>query len=291
LQPDKIIIEKVLSFVPGYQKTEVSVLRLDKIHPLISGNKWFKLRYYLEEAAIQNKKHIVTFGGAWSNHIVATAAACQWKGFSCTGIIRGEEPGELSATLLKAKELGMELCFMSRDDYRAKKIPVHFQREEFYSIPEGGYGAPGLRGAATIADLFDHSAYTHVCCATGTGTMLAGLQTALACPVIGVSVLKTDGGLAQQIQSLLPAASKQVTVLHNYHFGGYARHTPELLEFMNTFYRQTGIPSDFVYTGKLFFAISDLLQKKFFPPESRLLLIHSGGLQGNASLSKDTLIF
>jgi 1-aminocyclopropane-1-carboxylate deaminase len=276
------------------KEIEVSVLRLDRLHPDIPGNKWFKLRYYLEEARAGHKTTIITFGGAWSNHIIATAAACKMMGLRATGIIRGEEPATLSPTLLQAREWDMQLVFIPRSAYREKYIPAELLTEESYVINEGGYGEPGARGAATITDHCSKD-FTHYCCAAGTGTMMAGLINAATGTqqVIGIPVLKNNGEPHTQIQALLTrkdvAANWQL--VHDYHFGGYAKSSPELFRFMNHFYEQTGIPSDFVYTGKLFYAVTDLIRENFFAPGSKLLLVHSGGLQGNASLRKGTLIF
>ena len=269
----------------------VSVLRLDKIHPVISGNKWFKLQYYINEAKEQYKK-IVTFGGAYSNHIVATAATCKMNGMSCEGIIRGQESPVLSQTLIQAKEYGMRLHFISREEYSEKKIPPKFQTDEYYLINEGGYGEKGAMGAMEILNYYKED-FTHCCCAVGTGTMMAGLTRALSSrqKVIGISVLKNNYDLDKNVQSLLSDEPKEWQIIHDYHFGGYAKYKPGLIEFMNEFYRRTQIPSDFVYTGKLFFAISDLIENNFFPAGSKLLLIHSGGLQGNSSLAKGTLIY
>jgi 1-aminocyclopropane-1-carboxylate deaminase len=275
------------------KKVTADVLRLDKIHPLISGNKWFKLRYYLEEAKKLNKKTIATFGGAWSNHILATAAACKIQQLHSIGIIRGEEAAILSPTLAKAKEMGMQLFFIRRENYAQKKIPAEINKEEVYFINEGGYGSKGADGANTILDFCERENYTHFCCAAGTGTMLAGLikNASVQQQITGISVLKNNMDLTPNTQSLLNEKADNFQIIHNYHFGGYAKYKPELITFMNTFYQQTQIPSDFVYTGKLFYAISDLIKNDFFKPGSRLLLIHSGGLQGNSSLSKGTLIF
>jgi 1-aminocyclopropane-1-carboxylate deaminase len=274
---------------------QVMVLRLDKIHPLISGNKLFKLRYYLEEAKAQKKKNIITFGGAWSNHILATAAACRMHGLHVTGIIRGEEPLVLSPTLQEAKKEGMQLVFVSREEYALKHIPAQLNITDSYIINEGGYGEPGARGAGTMLDLCTKD-FTHYCCAAGTGTMTAGLVNA-AKPgnhIVAISVLKNSFGLESMINTLItgkndPSASWKL--INDYHFGGYAKYQPALLRFMNDFYQQTDIPSDFVYTGKLFYAVMDLAKKGFFPQRSRLLLVHSGGLQGNHSLKKGTLLW
>ncbi|HEV7783058.1 MAG TPA: pyridoxal-phosphate dependent enzyme [Chitinophagaceae bacterium] len=272
---------------------EVDILRLDKIHPFVSGNKWFKLRYYLEAARTEGRKTILTFGGAWSNHIIATAAACQLNGFNSIGIIRGEEAAELSPVLQQAKEMGMCLYFLNREDYTHKKIPGMIAGNDHYIIPEGGYGIKGVEGAATIPGYFTTNDYTHICCAAGTGTMTAGLLQGVNSPtaIIAISVLKNHTGLEKNITDLSRGTVASLQVIHDYHFGGYAKYKPELTGFMNDFFSQTGIPSDFVYTAKTFFAVNDLAQKNFFAAGSRLLVIHSGGLQGNASFKKGTLIF
>lgn len=273
---------------------EMEMLRLDKIHPLVSGNKWFKLRYYLEEALQLGKKRVITFGGAWSNHILATAAACRLHQIACTGIIRGEKPRELSASLREAVQLGMHLVFMDRETYNSQQPPPELQQEENFIIPQGGYGSPGVIGAAMIAGHIDPSrGYTHILCATGTGTMLAGLALSSRPQqiVTGISVMKNNFQLEEETRNLLPGGKNNFQLLHEYHSGGYAKYTPGLISFMNDFYRVTGIPTDIVYTGKLCYAAADLVQKKYFPEGSRLLLIHSGGLSGNASLKKGTLIF
>jgi 1-aminocyclopropane-1-carboxylate deaminase len=287
---DKITVDTIS--LAKHNEITADVLRLDKINPVISGNKWFKLRYYLEEARSQHKKGIITFGGAWSNHIIATAAACQMNSLHSIGLIRGEEPRQLSPTLLRAKEMGMQLLFLSRSDYRSKEIPASIQPEEYYIVNEGGYGIMGARGASTILE-HCHNSYTHYCCAVGTGTMMAGIinHSNTEQKTIGISVLKNNTRLEEMIQALLVNQNGNWKLIHDYPFGGYAKHQPALLRFMNEFYGKTGIPSDFVYTGKLFYAINDLIEKKYFPPESRLLLIHSGGLQGNESLETGSLIF
>ena len=289
---EKITTDSLSLTVFQENDVEVDVLRIDKIHPVVSGNKWFKLRYYLEEAKQQHKKTIVTFGGAWSNHIVATAAACRLNNFSSIGIIRGEEPATLSATLLEARQLGMQLVFISREAYKSKQLPASLiNRDDCYIINEGGYGIAGSKGASTILEYSQKDNYTHICCAAGTGTMTAGLlMYSFLSDIVSVSVLKNNLGLADDIRQLTNDC-KTPLIVPDYHFGGYAKHTPSLLSFMNEFYKQTAIPSDFVYTGKLFFAVHDLITNHYFKQGSKLLVIHSGGLQGNRSLSKGTLIF
>jgi 1-aminocyclopropane-1-carboxylate deaminase len=278
--------------------TAVDVLRLDLIHPVISGNKWFKLKEYLKETKSLNKKNILTFGGAFSNHIVATAAAAKQNGFKSIGIIRGQKPTALSPTLKDAMNFGMNLFFLSRTDYKGKIIPreifEHFNEQETYIINEGGYGVKGVEGAKAILQLMNFSEYTHILDVVGTGTTVAGLVEASHehQSVIGISSMKNNLSLQQETEKFISEENRtRFKLIHDYHFGGYAKYSQELIDFMNEWYRQTQIPSDFVYTGKLFFAVTDLLKKNYFPAGSKLLLIHSGGLQGNRSLPKGTLIF
>lgn len=276
----------------------VDVLRLDLIHPVISGNKWFKLKEYLREAKLLNKKILLTFGGAYSNHIVATAAAAKQSGFKSIGIIRGEKPTVFSHTLKDAMSFGMELFFVSRLDYKRKIIPHDvfdlYNREEIYVINEGGYGPKGVEGAKTILKLIDCSSYSHILDVVGTGTTIAGLVEASGKhqSIVGISSMKNNFSLQQETEKFISEENKnRFRLIHDYHFGGYAKFTNELIDFMNEWYRQTNIPSDFVYSGKLFFAVNALLKKNYFPAGSKLLVMHSGGLQGNQSLPNGTLIF
>jgi 1-aminocyclopropane-1-carboxylate deaminase len=296
LSPDKISLDQLSLNWSNKNNIDVFLLRLDKIHPEISGNKWFKLKFYLSDAVAANKQTIVTFGGAWSNHILATAAACNLHGLQSAGIIRGERPRKLSYTLKKASGYGMKLFFTSRDEYRQKIMPAELQSlTGACIINEGGYGKKGMEGAATIAEYYEQNQFTHICCAVGTGTMIAGLINAAkqVQEILGFSILKNNASIEQEIQSLLTEENrkKKYSVNHDYHFGGYAKNSPALIDFMNEFYWQTNIPTDFVYTGKMMYGIHDLISKNFFPKGSRILIIHSGGLQGNNSLPKGTLIF
>lgn len=271
------------------QPIRLEVLRLDKIHPIISGNKWFKLKGWLQQAMTSPGRQIITFGGAWSNHIIAAAYAAKDAGLRSIGIIRGEQPTRLSHTLQAAAGYGMQLEFVNRETYQQKEDPAFLrQLSDRYPgsviIPEGGAGAPGIAGSREILDAVDRSQYTHILCALGTGTMYQGLSAA-ALPgqsVIGIAVLKG-------FPAPSPAGSHRI--IPDYHFGGYARQTEALLDFMNTFHQFTGIPSDFVYTAKLFYAALDLIHRNLFPAGSRLLAIHSGGLQGNLSLPPGRLRF
>jgi 1-aminocyclopropane-1-carboxylate deaminase len=272
---------------------------LDRLHPVVSGNKGFKLKGHLQEALRSSASPIITFGGAWSNHLVATAYAAQEAGLIAIGIVRGERPSALSPTLSSALRYGMQLEFISRQDYAEKTSP-HFLHQlslrypGAYIIPEGGAGPLGIRGSEEILREVDSSNHTHILCAIGTGTMFLGLVRA-SLPgqtVIGVPVLKGVDPLSTAMPgTITPEQSERACLLHGYHFGGYARHPKELLNFMNEFYRETAIPSDIVYTGKLFYALRDTIRNDHFPESARLLVIHSGGLQGNLSLKPGTLEF
>ena len=296
LSTESIAVDEVDLQLLREKNVTLWVLRLDKMHPIISGNKWFKLKYYLEQAVTSGKNHIATFGGAYSNHIIATAAVGKLFGLKTMGIIRGEKPATLSHTLKQALAYGMEIIFMSREQYRGQQMPIGItDRDNFFVINEGGYGITGAKGAAEILNYCQKQNYSHVACAVGTSTMMAGLVAA-STPgqeVIGIPVLKNDEGVEKDLFNLLSPKDrvKKIKRITAYHFGGYAKYTAELISFMNQFYTQTHIPTDFVYTGKLFYGIIDLVQNNYFPKGSNLLLVHSGGLQGNLSLPKGTLIF
>jgi len=288
---NKIIIQDLPSF--GTHNIKVSTLRTDLIHPIISGNKWFKLRFYLEEAKRLKCNTIASFGGAYSNHIVALAAACKLNGFKSVGFIRGEWND--SPSLLEAKALGMQLNFISRDAYKYKEVVMEeLANKDWFWINEGGYGINGALGAATILTTKDCSTFTHIICACGTGTMLAGLIIGSNANqlVIGISVLKNNNGLNDMVTALLPSEKNTLfTTLHDYHFGGYAKHPVELIDYMNQLFKREKLPTDIVYTSKLFYAVEDLIQQQYFSDNANILLIHSGGLQGNRSLAPGRLIY
>jgi 1-aminocyclopropane-1-carboxylate deaminase len=275
------------------KSVQLSTLRTDLIHPVVSGNKWFKLRFYLEEAKRLKCNTIASFGGAYSNHIVALAAVCQMEGLHSAGFIRGES-GD-SPTLADAKTFGMTLQFIDRENYKYKEVVIAENcHPDWFWIPEGGFGILGANGAATILDLPQIATYTHILCACGTGTMMAGLVKA-SLPhqsVVGISVLKNNSGLNHAVQSLLPPdTNKKINTIHDYHFGGYAKHPPALIDYMNDFYLREKVPTDLVYTAKLFYAAEQLLKSHYFPDGSRVLIIHSGGLQGNRSLTNEALMY
>ncbi len=279
------------------KKVALSMLRLDKIHPVISGNKLFKLSYFLEEAKNSTHKTIITFGGAYSNHLAATAFACKAEGLRCIGFVRGEAPVPPSSTLVFCKENAMQLEFISRSVYR--NINDEFRNTLLYKygdhtfIPEGGFSTKGAYGAKDIMKLFDGKNYSHICCPVGTATTLAGLINGNNnnSTIIGFSVLKNLDDIAYRLKKLNIDESAVYKFIPNYHFGGYAKKTPVLIAFMNNFYSDNKIPLDFVYTGKMMFGIYDLIKENYFPAGSRILCIHTGGLQGNNSLPRGMLNF
>jgi 1-aminocyclopropane-1-carboxylate deaminase len=281
-------------------KVEVEVLRLDKIHEVISGNKWFKLKNYLGLAMLHNYRTVITFGGPYSNHIVATAWAAYRTGLHSVGVIRGERPVHLSQSLQMAAHFGMHLKFISRSSFQNRKhagnvLALSREFKNSYLIEEGGFGLPGIQGSGEILELVEKARYSHILCAIGTGTMFLGLANGsdLKQQITGICILKGMPDLMPVYKDWLESPDKMdyCRIHYDYHFGGYAKKNQPLFNFMNRFYADTAIRTDFVYTGKLFYAAIDLVNKKHFPAGSRLLVIHSGGLQGNLSLPEGTLTF
>lgn len=260
-----------------YNGYKLAVLRLDLIHSEISGNKWFKLKYNIDEAKLQKKDTIITFGGAFSNHIAATAVACQIAGLKCVGMIRGDELHSDNPTLNTARMNGMVLQFMSREDYRKKMEDSFLQNIEHqfpnsYIIPEGGDNDLGQKGCVEILTS-EADNYDLVYCAFGTGTTFKGIQHSLKPHqyLIGVNVLNYHA----------ETDFENAEVLNEYHFGGYAKHNPSLLEFKHWFETEFQILLDYVYTAKLFYGAFHQMKNQKIDPGKKLLIIHSGGLQGN----------
>lgn len=268
------------------------IKREDEWHPLISGNKWRKLKYNLKEAKNQGKHTLLTFGGAYSNHLAATAAAGKKFDFATIGIVRGEAVLPLNPTLALAQENGMQLYFSSRAAYRDKTQLLHslpFATDHCFIVPEGGTNEWALPGCREIVT--DYTGATKVnywCVSCGTGGTLAGMITGLNSKqnAIGFSALKGDF-LTQTVQDLLPASSqdKNWSINTDYHFGGYARYDDTLIQFINNFKQNHHIALDPIYTGKLLFGIYDLIKKGFFPRGSTIMAIHTGGLQGIAGFN------
>lgn len=287
------------SFPPTYQTidlpeikeygVQLTLKRLDKIHPEISGNKWYKLKYNIGEAVRLGHRQLLTFGGAYSNHIAATAAAAKLTGLKSIGIIRGEEHLPLNPSLDYARQAGMKLHYLSRSDYREKASPVilHRLREgfgDYYMIPEGGTNALAIKGAMEILQGEDFT-YDLVCTSIGTGGTMAGLLASAKASqkIMGFSSLKGEF-IHQEIKDLLQQyAIDRVCayeVISEYHFGGYAKFRPDLIQFMGQFAKDKGIPLDPIYTGKLMFGLMDMLKNGRIPEGTKILALHTGGLQG-----------
>ena len=265
---------------------ELFLKREDGIHPFISGNKYRKLKYNLAEAKKQKQDALLSFGGAYSNHIAAVASAGKELGLKTIGIIRGEElitKISHNQTLNFARDCGMIFKFISREAFRKKtesKFLNALKNEfgNFYLIPEGGTNELAVRGCEEILTKKDN-AFDFICCAVGTGGTISGLINASSRhqKVIGFPALKSDF-LQKDISKFVEKSNWEL--ITDYHFGGYAKINNELVEFINKFKTNYDIPLDPIYTGKMMFGIFELVTKGYFPKGSKILAIHTGGLQG-----------
>jgi 1-aminocyclopropane-1-carboxylate deaminase len=263
---------------------------------------------------------VASFGGPYSNHIVALAYTAKEAGLKSIGYIRTNEDEPTTPSLAEAKNYGMELVYLGRSDFQSKKasiLKLSATKSDIYFIDEGGYGTIGAKGAATIFTENDTAHYDYIVCAVGTGTMLAGCINA-AGPnqkIIGIPVLKNEGSIENEINALLLDKndlnndpindsnydyknnpnnyknSKPYTLLHQFHQGGYAKTNPTMIDFMNRLWDTEKIPTDIVYTSKLLFGVEQLIKENYFEKATSILVIHSGGLQGNRSLPVGTLKF
>lgn len=288
-------IQPVLLPQLAAKQVSLFVQREDLLHPSISGNKYRKLAFNIEEAKRQGKRQLLTFGGAYSNHVLATAHAGKEFGFATIGIIRGEELGvdlektlASNPTLRAAKELGMQFEFISRAAYRLKEQAAYTKQlaktfPEAYLLPEGGSNALAVRGCECILQSTPFCDFIGV--SVGTGGTLTGIvnRSDPAQQVLGFSALK-GAFLEDKIQALHPK-NKNWKLIEAYHFGGYAKTTSKLIAFINRFRRETGILLDPIYTGKMLFGLLDLVQKDAFPKGSKILAIHTGGLQAISAMN------
>jgi len=277
------------------------VKRDDLLHPEFGGNKWRKLKHNLLFARQQHYSTLLTFGGAWSNHIYATAAAGKHFGFNTIGIIRGELHTPLNPTLKFAELCGMQLHYVTRTEYRQKhqagflgKLEQQFG--QVYILPEGGSNVLAVKGCAELVDEVNdslghlqhetHNKYFDViCCACGTGATFAGIVSRLQSDqtAIGFSALKGGDFLNTEVERFLPLKqkSKNWRIENRYHFGGYAKVNDELIQFIKDFKQEYNIMLDAVYTGKMFFGLFQMIRSGEFEPGTSIVAVHSGGLQGN----------
>lgn len=284
----EIITQKIKLY---HKNISVSIRREDLIHPFISGNKYRKLKYNLQQAKSENKNTLLTFGGAFSNHIAALAYAGKEQGFKTIGIIRGDELESKileNPTLKFAQECGMQFKFVTREDYRHKNETEFIENlkqefEDFYLVPEGGTNEFAIKGCEEILSEED-SQYDFVCCAVGTGGTISGIINSILPhqKVLGFPALKGEF-LNEEIRKFV--RNDNWKLINDYHFGGYGKVNQELIAFINRFYSENNIPLDPVYTGKMVFGVMDLIQNGYFPENSKILLLHTGGLQGIAGMN------
>ena len=295
-------LQKLQSPFLDKANVQLFVKRDDLIHPQFGGNKWRKLKYNLQHATNKNFDTLLTFGGAWSNHIYATAAAGKHFGFNTIGLIRGEKHAPLNTTLSFAEECGMQLHYIDRKQYRQKN-DASFQKkiiEQFgnvYILPEGGSNSLAIRGCEEIIQEVNsqiNKPFDVICCASGTGATLAGMISAIEAeePIpkkfaIGFSVLKNGEFLTTEVNNFLNNGvadhllSDNWRIETNFHFGGYAKINDELIQFMRDFQAQYNIALDAVYTAKMFYGLFALIKSNAFKPGSVIVAVHSGGIQGN----------
>lgn len=277
-----------------HKVAEVSVLRLDIVHPHVSGNKWYKLMYQLDHCALQGIKKVLAFGGAYSNHLAATAAMANLAGLQSVGVVRGDFYKKLTPSLQFCKEQGMQLHFVTYAEYDRKTEPdmladLSAQYPGAFIIPEGGANELGRRGAGEIAAIIPES-YTHVAVAVGTGTTLAGIINNVpeGTQVYGYAPMKGGAYLDDVVAPwVLPEKQGSYKIFDNWHFGGFGKHTTELLAFMNEFYIEQNIPLDKVYTAKMMWGVMEQIKMGFFSNNARILCVHTGGLQGNISVANE----
>lgn len=277
--------------LPFSSNCTVYIKREDLIHPIVSGNKFRKLKYNILQSKAENQTKILTFGGAFSNHIAAVAYAAKKNGFESMGVIRGDELENKvneNPTLSFARNCGMQFDFVSRETYRKKSEPDFIENlkekyGDFYLIPEGGTNELAIKGCQEILNE-DDNAFDYICCSVGTGGTISGIinSTNELQKVLGFPALKS-GYLKDEICKF--AKNNRWDLISDYHFEGYGKINDELVAFINTFYKQTKIPLDSIYTGKMLYGVFDLIKKGFFPVNSKILVIHTGGIQGNQGMN------
>ena len=296
IDESRVIIQPLNREWYQHKVADVDMLRLDLLHPVVSGNKWYKLRLNIKHALENGYKSIVTFGGGFSNHLVATAYAAKLFGIKATGIVRGKYD-ILTPSLLQCKEEGMELIFVSQEDYKNKHEPEWAEKlvanfDEIFFIPEGGANEWGRAGAGLI-NRFIKNTYTHIAVAVGSGTTLIGIRNKIneQQQILGFAPMKKGIYLKEYIsEHIQPGKNRNWQLFDEWHLGGFGKWNDELLGFMNEFYTQNNIPLDIVYTSKMMYGLQQLLFSDAFAPEDKILCVHSGGLQGNVSV-KDKLIY
>jgi len=283
---DKSILSRIHDPLLERHKIELWIKRDDLLHPIVSGNKWRKLKYILDHALSLGAHTLVSMGGAYSNHLHALAYVGRELKLKTIGLVRGEQPDTLNPTLADMRNWGMELKFVSRSDYRALRQYKGWQdlpgiQPRQYWLPEGGARDLALQGVAELVQEIDMP-YEMLCVPCGTGTTLAGLVEAVpeGVSVMGFAALKNAGFLTANVESLLSRPHANWRINLDYHFGGFAQVNAELMAFIEAFERKTQIPLEPVYTGKMLYGLYDLIAKGCFRPGQRIIAVHTGGLQG-----------
>lgn len=281
-------LEQLHLNISSIQDVEIWVKRDDLIHDELSGNKYRKLLYNLENIRSNNITEVITFGGAHSNHIVATAFLCNQIGVSSSAFIRGEKRDTPSPTLKRATQLGMHFNFVSREEYRLRNdgeylTSLQASYPNAFIIPEGGANELGVKGCEEIiVECQNELEFDYISVDCGTGATLAGMVRQLKPhqKAIGIQVLKGGDFISKEVHQLNSLKYSNFEIWTDYHFGGYAKYKPELIEFMRDFHNETGIRLDPIYTGKQFYAVFDQIKNGYFPKGSKIILVHTGGLQG-----------
>lgn len=297
-ETDFNFISSANQLVAHWESSNISlyIKREDLIDPFVSGNKFRKLKYNISQALQRKETSLLTFGGAYSNHIAATAAAGKKYGLKTIGIIRGEELGlDIEKTLLTNETLkfaaghGMQLHFISRDSYKTKEnsefiLNLKNKFGDFYLLPEGGTNDLAVRGCEEILNQ-DDKEFDFICCAIGTGGTIAGIinSSNKSQEVVGFPALKGNW-LSSEIKKYTKKSNWNLVT--NYHFGGYAKVNAELIHFINLFFEKYEIKLDPIYTGKMLFGIIEMIENSKFPQNSRILAVHTGGLQGIAGMNE-----
>jgi 1-aminocyclopropane-1-carboxylate deaminase len=281
------LLTKINDAVLEQYQVELWIKRDDALHPIISGNKWRKLKYILHHALELGSETLISMGGAYSNHLHTLAYIGKLLNLKTIGLIRGEAPNTLTPTLQDMQDWGMELRFVSRSDYRQLRHYKHWQalpdlQPKQYWLPEGGAQALALQGVAELVQEIEID-FDVLCVPCGTGTTLAGLVTAVApnVSVLGFAAVKNAGFLNDDVQALLPRPYHNWQINLDYHLGGFAKTNAKLLAFITNFTARTGIALEPVYTGKMLYGLYDLIQQRAFSPQQRIIALHTGGLQGN----------
>jgi len=285
----KIKTEEISTSILKDKRINLYIKRIDLVHKHISGNKWYKLKYNIIEAKSQLKDTLLTFGGAYSNHIAATSFAAQSNGFKSIGVIRGDEGFSLNPTIEFAKSNGMYLHYVNRGDYRKKHTDVFINKlkekfGDFYLIPEGGTNKKAIKGASEILDKNDVQDF--ICCPVGTGGTISGIirSSSEKQTIIGFPSVKGVESLEKTVRKY--SNKRNFRFINNYTCGGYARLTGELVDSIINFNINHKVPLDAIYTGKMMMGVLDLISKDYFPKGSAILVIHTGGLQGNQGMNK-----